>query len=159
MPPHIRFAPFSRLMFSNKVAALAAAAAFVIVLGCTGIDFRPDPSPGTVPNYEQEGTVTVAPNSTLEVFYPFAYFRPPTLTISDWHHDCITTEYKENSFRLRNRNATWERTVTWKARGLLINSPCTPPPTDWVPSVPEDGPPPAPTPGAVMPQAKLGQPR
>jgi hypothetical protein len=73
-----------------------------------------------------EGSVTIPPDTVVEVVYPAPFATPPTLTIYAWHSDWEIKEQTEKSFRIRNKNQAKSRSVEWKARGLRV---ITPPPS------------------------------
>jgi hypothetical protein len=118
MVTHCRFGQLTSLVFSRKVAALAAVIALAIVLGsigCMGLD-----TSGRNATLAHEGTVSIPPSSTVQVAYPAPFASPPTLTIYAWHADWKIVEQNEKGFKISNKNTSKARSVEWKARGLRV---------------------------------------
>jgi hypothetical protein len=118
MPPHFRFGPLTSFAFSRKVVALATVTALAIIIGsigCMGLD-----TSGRNASLAHEGTVSIPPNSTVEVVYPAPFAAPPTLTIYAWHADWKIVDQNEKSFKIFNKNTSKARSVEWKARGLRV---------------------------------------
>ena len=93
--------------------------AFLLVvlasIGCMGLD-----SGSQNGTQSSEGRVSIPPSSTVEVFYPYPYASPPTLTIYAWHGDWKIVEQTDKSFKIANKNGNKPRTVDWEARGLRV---------------------------------------
>jgi hypothetical protein len=169
MCPHFRFGPFSALVFSRRAAFLAASTSVAILLGslgCMGLELS-----GQNGTMSHEGTVSLPPNSTVEVVYPAPFASTPTLTIYAWHSDWKIVQQTEKSFKLFNKNLSKSRSVEWKARGLRVVQPPpkaqtrvigTPLTTPGLPT--NEGPPQMQVPeiprtDGVPPPATIGQPR
>jgi hypothetical protein len=175
MPPHLRLAPFTAVVFSRQVAVLAGAAVVLIVIGCMSLHDSINHEDGT---FSQEFTTSLSPGAEIEIYYPVPYTATPHLVLDDGHGDCILTDQQATHFRIRNRSQQYVRTVTWKARGIRVppgivvplpqGPPPQGPPPQGPPRVPmfppqppqQELPPPAPVP-APQPgpgPAHLGQP-
>jgi hypothetical protein len=126
MPGHFFAGRLRPLLFSRKSAAVAGATALAIVLGsigCMGLD-----TTSRNATQSHEGSLTIPPNSTVEVTYPTPFASPPTVSIFAWHSDWKIVEQNEKSFKIFNKNAAKPRSVEWKARGLRVMPP--PPKTE-----------------------------
>jgi hypothetical protein len=155
-----RFAPFVNVVFSHKVAAVAAGSVVLIVLGCMCLNFGGESStPSSTPSSDdsvlrQGGTVNVPPHSDAVVYYPIPYSNVPNLTIDDTFHHLTITEQKEDHFRVASdTSGTIEG--TWKARGLRVQPPVVVSPPPPPPAASEPGPAPQ---GSPVP-VQIGQPK
>jgi len=83
--------------------------------GCMGLD-----SASQNGTQSSEGNVSIPPNSTVEVVFPYPFASPPTLTIYAWHGDWKIVEQNEKSFKISNKNGGKSRSVDWKARGVRV---------------------------------------
>jgi hypothetical protein len=136
----------------RAVAAMAAVALILIILGCMSFSIGgktmilgPEGNP-----FEQSGAIELRPGAEQDVYYAIPYASTPNLEIDSMFDDVELVEQHADHFRVRNTsNGLLSRTVEWKARGVKVPPPgpitVTPlSPTPVAPSNPP--PPPAPVP-------------
>ena len=100
MPLHFRFGPIvTHRTFG--LALLLGMGCLCLSIGCLGSGGTTNQN-GT---QSHEGSVTIPPDTIVEVVYPGPFATPPTLTIYAFHSDWEVKEQTEKSFRIRsNKN-------------------------------------------------------
>ena len=130
-------------LLSAPVGVTVACLMLAIFLGCMSLEIgnrTVQPPPCEEGVLCQQGEVHLPGNTTQFVRYPIPYPRKPNIEISSTFDDCHITEEREDGFLLQNPNC-FNRTVTWKARGLKCEPPsappgATPPPAPATPTLP-----------------------
>jgi hypothetical protein len=118
-------------------AATVAGAIFIVavVLGCmsfsvgSGEVVREETTSEIVPVgygpgdslFKQDGKIRVPPDSSLDVYYPLAYFSRPNLTIEGGDgHVKVLLQHRDH-FRIHN-DGLFEHQISWTALGTRLTA-------------------------------------